>query len=133
MTDTLTAEHLDLRQIAELTGVKYATIKAYHVRRECGLPEPAGRLENTPQVGRSAPYWRRSDIEAWMAARRGPGHYDRTGIARGTYQASWPPEACPACGRTVAVNLSGLLRAHVGLGARCAGSNIPREADREAS
>ena len=133
MTNTLTAEYLDLRQIAELTGVKYATIKAYHVRRECGLPEPAGRLENTPQVGRSAPYWHRSDIEAWMAARRGPGHYERTGIARGTYQASWPPEACPECGKTVRVNLDGTLRSHGPFYPRCPGSRVKREAERATS
>ena len=134
MTTQTEPQRLNLKQIAELMNVAYDTVKAYHLRAAHAFPPPAGRLENTPQVGRSSPYWLREDIDAWLAQRPGPGRYDRSRAERPTsYQKSWPPEPCPVCGKTVGVKLDGLLRAHGPFAARCSGSNMPREAQRDAA
>jgi predicted DNA-binding transcriptional regulator AlpA len=59
-----TDRYVDMRQIAELAGVKVQTIRKYRCRGL--LPEPDAVFGRTP-------IWLRTTVEAWLLTRRGPG------------------------------------------------------------
>ena len=54
------SDMLSTREVAELVGVKPASIRRYRVRGT--FPEPDGYVGVTP-------WWYRSTVEAWLAKR----------------------------------------------------------------
>jgi predicted DNA-binding transcriptional regulator AlpA len=61
----VTPDQLTITEVAALAGIAPASVRRYRLRDT--FPEPDGYVGRTP-------WWRRSTIEAWLVARRGPGH-----------------------------------------------------------
>ena len=61
-----------LEEIAEALGIGVSTIKGYAYRPARGnpFPGPGGRSHRGPHI---SPWWYRADVDAWHAARPGPG------------------------------------------------------------
>ena len=55
---------------AEHVGVTVSTWRAYVARGYAGVPQPYRRHV---RGGHALPVWRRADLDAWQASRRGQG------------------------------------------------------------
>lgn len=128
MTVKTDPEVLYLADIADLLGVAYSTVKAYHLRGQVNFPAPAGRVDG-PQAGRTRPWWRRSDVETWMKGRPGSGNYDRG--ERGSYATATQPRrrsgrrvSCGVCTLDVELTLGGRVRVHGPHANPCTGSGL---------